>query len=81
MRLRHATRLQGRRPGNIPAQGNALGKLSTMDKALKGRAIMEPPLQGFARFVTDDPGRCPGLVSFAPLVLGLRHILKVPLRR
>ena len=28
---------QGQRPGNKPAQGNALGKPSITDKALKGR--------------------------------------------
>ena len=75
------TSFQGQRPGDIPAQGNALGKPSNKDKALKGRAIMVPPLQGFDRFVTDDPGRCPWLVWFAPLVLRFRHMVKVPFSR
>ena len=39
-------------------------------KALNGRDIMEPPLQGFDRVIPADPGRCPGLAWFAPLVLG-----------
>ena len=33
---------------------------------------MGPPLQGFVIFVTDEPGRCPGLVRFAPFVPGNR---------
>jgi hypothetical protein len=52
----------------MPAQGNALGLLGRKDKALKGRAMMSPPLQGFDYFVADIPGRCPVLACGAPLM-------------
>ncbi len=52
---------QGQRPGNMPAQGNALGWQNKKDKALKGRDSMVPPFQGFGSLFADYPGRCPGL--------------------
>ena len=45
--------------------------MDNKDKALKGRANDGPPLQGFVCFLTRTPGRCPGLVWFAPSVLGM----------
>ncbi len=53
----------------MPAQGNGLGDGNQKIKALKGRDILGPPLQGFDHFMPGDPGRCPGLAWFAPLVL------------
>ena len=45
---------EGQRPGNMPAQGNALGSVRRTDKALKGRDISGTPLQGFALFFISD---------------------------
>jgi hypothetical protein len=52
----------------MPAQGNALGFAFKEDKALKGRAIMVPPIQGFDRFSSATQGVA-GLAWRAPLVL------------
>ena len=61
---------ESQRPGTIPAQGNALGKMSYKDKALKGRAKGGPPFQGFAYIFYETPRRCLRLVWFAPSALG-----------
>ncbi len=60
----------GQRPGFARRKG----------QALKGRAMMGPPLQGFDRLVADHPGRCPGLIWIR--TFGARILLpaKVPYR-
>ena len=54
---------------NHTSLGQRPGFARKKNKALKGRAIMVPPLQGFDPYGTDDPGRCPGLAcgrAFGP---------------
>ena len=53
--------MQGQRPGNKPAQGNALGRTIKTAQALKGRHILCSALSGLWIFFHSDPGRCPGL--------------------
>ena len=55
---------QGQRPGNKPAQGNALGNWCKKDKALKGRHNLSRPFRAFPFFETSHPGRCPGLACW-----------------
>ena len=59
---------------NHTSLGQRPGFARKKNKALKGRAIMVPPLQGFDPYGTDDPGRCPGLAcwrAFGPQRLAL----------
>ena len=67
-------RNEGRRPGNVIAQGEALGKRVTDMQALKGRhhgtaANFYAALTGLIARVGRNPGRCPGLLHPAPSAL------------
>jgi hypothetical protein len=63
--------VKGQRPGNISAQGNALGKNGYSGKAMKGRDN-GPPFQGFVGFARQTQGDALGWYGFAPSVLELR---------
>ena len=54
--------MEHQRCANKPAQGNALGKLSNYEQALKGRNIVCAAPSGLGRCLPSYPGRCPGLV-------------------
>ena len=60
----NAGNLEGQRPGNKPAQGNALGKPHFADKALKGRDNVRRPL---IRFAHPFGAACGCLSRFARL--------------
>jgi hypothetical protein len=61
----------------VIAQGNALGNQALLVEALKARKETFGTGQGFASFALSalkssycfNPGRCPGLLPFAPLAL------------
>ena len=63
------SRAEGQRPVAIPAQGNALGKRQQQVQSTESAAPFSRAPSELCPFSSDDPGRCPGLVSFAPLVL------------
>jgi hypothetical protein len=68
----HALRRKPIERANGPAHaspGQRPGFDRRKNRALKGRLNDVAPLQGFDRFIPGDPGRCPGLAWFAPLVL------------
>ena len=69
MPVRVGTLPTGQRPSNKPAQGNALGKRMTNDKALKGRGNFGPPFQGSFRWGTATQGVALGWLVGAPSVL------------
>ena len=56
--------MQGQRPGNKPAQGNALGRKVKTSPALKGRRILGSAPSGLDRAWLAFPGRCPGLACW-----------------
>ena len=49
--------MEHQRCANMPAQGNALGKLSNNEPALKGRNQGCAALSGLEDFLPSDPGR------------------------
>ena len=57
---------EGQRPGNKPAQGNALGKTSNADKALKGRDYVCRPFRALS-FFDKTPRALPWAGLFAHL--------------
>jgi hypothetical protein len=61
--------LQGQRPGNKPAQGNALGILRKKAKALKGRNTLSRPFRAFSFLNRATQGVALGWLVSAPLVL------------
>ena len=60
---------EGQRPGNKPAQGNALGHRMTTDKALKGRDNWCCPFRAYFIDETGTQGVALGWLVGAPLVL------------
>ena len=64
-RMNPTAAIEGQRPGNKPAQGNALGTASHIAPALKGRDtivrnILCRPFRADS-FILSFLGRCPGL--------------------
>ena len=53
--------IEGQRPADKPAQGNALGKTANISPSLKGRHSRCSALSGLYRYGIVFPGRCPGL--------------------
>ena len=60
---------EGQRPGNKPAQGNALGCRFNKDKSPERAAQIVTPFQGFVCFGVMTQGVALGWLVGAPLVL------------
>ncbi len=61
--------LKGQRPGDKPAQGNALGTVFVQDKGLKGRDKLCRPFRALILVLPMTQGVALGWLVFAPLVL------------
>ena len=78
MHIWRGAEMEHQRCANMPAQGNALGKLSNNEPALKGRNKGCAALSGLEDFLPSYPGRCLGLACFRAFGPALPRTAKVP---